>query len=180
MSSLRRVAGIYTRSSHDISSYVCLHAGTRRACSVAFLSACTIMMPRTVHCNPQILCSTKRVGLPHEHPATDTNSVVTTTSQILVPVQWIIERVARSLQLLHRCLTLLAAWSPMVVAGFALGFLNRYQCIPKEKFMELQESWWKLLLELVESSGPTFIKAAQWASTRRDMFPEEVCDRCAS
>ncbi|CAM9437900.1 unnamed protein product, partial [Sphacelaria rigidula] len=31
--------------------------------------------------------------------------------------------------------------------------------------------------QLIEYSGPTFIKAAQWVSTRRDSFPEELCNR---
>ncbi|XP_038608727.1 uncharacterized aarF domain-containing protein kinase 2 [Tachyglossus aculeatus] len=35
--------------------------------------------------------------------------------------------------------------------------------------------WLRLLLRATESSGPTFIKLGQWASTRRDLFSEEFC-----
>nr|XP_003220915.2 PREDICTED: uncharacterized aarF domain-containing protein kinase 2 [Anolis carolinensis] len=35
--------------------------------------------------------------------------------------------------------------------------------------------WIHLLLKATESSGPTFIKLGQWASTRRDLFSEEFC-----
>ncbi|XP_025054694.1 uncharacterized aarF domain-containing protein kinase 2 isoform X2 [Alligator sinensis] len=35
--------------------------------------------------------------------------------------------------------------------------------------------WLQLLLKATESSGPTFIKLGQWASTRRDLFSEEFC-----
>ncbi|XP_063164212.1 uncharacterized aarF domain-containing protein kinase 2 isoform X2 [Candoia aspera] len=35
--------------------------------------------------------------------------------------------------------------------------------------------WLHLLLKTTESSGPTFIKLGQWASTRRDLFSEEFC-----
>uniref|UniRef100_A0A6J0U662 Uncharacterized aarF domain-containing protein kinase 2 n=1 Tax=Pogona vitticeps TaxID=103695 RepID=A0A6J0U662_9SAUR len=35
--------------------------------------------------------------------------------------------------------------------------------------------WVHLLLRVTESSGPTFIKLGQWASTRRDLFSEEFC-----
>ncbi|XP_026550848.1 uncharacterized aarF domain-containing protein kinase 2 isoform X2 [Notechis scutatus] len=35
--------------------------------------------------------------------------------------------------------------------------------------------WLHLLLKFTESSGPTFIKLGQWASTRRDLFSEEFC-----
>ncbi|XP_035681339.1 uncharacterized aarF domain-containing protein kinase 2-like isoform X1 [Branchiostoma floridae] len=37
--------------------------------------------------------------------------------------------------------------------------------------------WWKLLLNAIEAAGPTFIKMGQWASTRRDLFTDEFCDR---
>ncbi|XP_077423339.1 putative aarF domain-containing protein kinase 2 [Vanacampus margaritifer] len=37
--------------------------------------------------------------------------------------------------------------------------------------------WLDALLWVTESSGPAFIKLGQWASTRRDIFPEEFCNR---
>uniref|UniRef100_A0A7M4FJF9 AarF domain containing kinase 2 n=1 Tax=Crocodylus porosus TaxID=8502 RepID=A0A7M4FJF9_CROPO len=37
--------------------------------------------------------------------------------------------------------------------------------------------WLQLLLKATESSGPTFIKLGQWASTRRDLFSEEFCTK---
>ncbi|XP_069696637.1 uncharacterized aarF domain-containing protein kinase 2-like isoform X2 [Periplaneta americana] len=35
--------------------------------------------------------------------------------------------------------------------------------------------WYKLLLFDLEFCGPIFVKLGQWASTRRDLFPEELC-----
>ena len=40
-----------------------------------------------------------------------------------------------------------------------------------------EKLWWKLLVKTVEHSGPTIVKLAQWASTRRDLFSAEFCDR---
>ncbi|XP_012505234.1 PREDICTED: uncharacterized aarF domain-containing protein kinase 2 isoform X2 [Propithecus coquereli] len=35
--------------------------------------------------------------------------------------------------------------------------------------------WLRLLLKATETSGPTYIKLGQWASTRRDLFSEAFC-----
>lgn len=37
--------------------------------------------------------------------------------------------------------------------------------------------WINALLWVTETSGPTFIKLGQWASTRRDIFSPEFCER---
>lgn len=39
--------------------------------------------------------------------------------------------------------------------------------------------WWSLLLCSIECSGPIFMKLGQWASTRRDLFSADFCDRFA-
>ncbi|XP_046558691.1 uncharacterized aarF domain-containing protein kinase 2-like [Haliotis rubra] len=42
---------------------------------------------------------------------------------------------------------------------------------------KLKSLWWQMLLIAVEFSGPAFVKLGQWASTRRDLFSKEFCDR---
>lgn len=37
--------------------------------------------------------------------------------------------------------------------------------------------WFNLLVKQMERAGPTFIKLAQWAGSRQDLFPESLCER---
>lgn len=41
----------------------------------------------------------------------------------------------------------------------------------------LNNVWWNVMLNSLNFSGPVFIKLGQWASTRRDLFPSEMCDK---
>lgn len=36
--------------------------------------------------------------------------------------------------------------------------------------------WYGFLVKQMERAGPTFIKLAQWAGSRQDLFPKELCD----
>jgi hypothetical protein len=36
--------------------------------------------------------------------------------------------------------------------------------------------WLRLFLYAMENSGPTFVKLGQWASSRRDLFRDDLCD----
>ncbi|CAO1631933.1 unnamed protein product [Jaminaea pallidilutea] len=37
--------------------------------------------------------------------------------------------------------------------------------------------WYDFLVKQMERAGPTFIKLAQWAGSRQDLFPNSLCDR---
>ncbi|XP_023210238.1 uncharacterized aarF domain-containing protein kinase 2-like, partial [Centruroides sculpturatus] len=41
----------------------------------------------------------------------------------------------------------------------------------------LNNIWWSIVLNSLNLSGPVFIKLGQWASTRRDLFSSEICDK---
>ncbi|KAF8078870.1 hypothetical protein FPV67DRAFT_1466723 [Lyophyllum atratum] len=37
--------------------------------------------------------------------------------------------------------------------------------------------WYELLVSKMEAAGPTFIKLAQWAASRADLFPSQFCEK---
>ncbi|KAG5175474.1 hypothetical protein JKP88DRAFT_265801 [Tribonema minus] len=79
-------------------------------------------------------------------------------------------RVCRAL--LRSVLTLLG-WSPIVAAGASVALLNKLRLAPQS----LIDGWWSLALWAVEMTGPAYIKLVQWASSRPDLFPRDVCTR---
>ncbi|KAG7454790.1 hypothetical protein MATL_G00263630 [Megalops atlanticus] len=82
----------------------------------------------------------------------------------LVKVQ--VHRVAFAARLGLRALVLLLKFGPLLLL-YPLCLL----------WGRLGSRWLDALLWVTETSGPTFIKLGQWASTRRDVFSPEFCDR---
>lgn len=99
---------------------------------------------------------------------------------ISVELRRLLRKLSRALRLLLRALLLMSVWSPMAASGAAICVSTRLPLIPETLIAQLSDAWWRTLLKVIEFSGPSFIKAAQWASTRRDSFPEDVCNRLVS
>uniref|UniRef100_F1L0G0 AarF domain-containing protein kinase 2 n=1 Tax=Ascaris suum TaxID=6253 RepID=F1L0G0_ASCSU len=43
----------------------------------------------------------------------------------------------------------------------------------------IRRLWWSFALWTIQKSGPTLVKLGQWASTRRDIFSKDFCDKMA-
>ncbi|KAL2651822.1 hypothetical protein R1flu_019950 [Riccia fluitans] len=75
-------------------------------------------------------------------------------------------KTVETILLLSRALYLLALFMPaVIVAPFASHVGGRARIY-----------WLQLLLSTLEHAGPAFIKWGQWAATRPDVFPQDICE----
>lgn len=84
-------------------------------------------------------------------------------------VDYIVEPIACT----FRALYLIAIFAPVVLA-VPVAFVGGRV---KERHNERRGTllWYKLLVKAMESAGPAFIKLGQWAASRTDIFPTELC-----
>lgn len=65
---------------------------------------------------------------------------------------------------------LLCLFSP-VAATYPIAMAS------KGTFPDVEQAWWDAVLWSIQQASPTIIKFTQWASSRRDLFDDEFCDR---
>lgn len=85
-----------------------------------------------------------------------------TASEMTVSQFGVIQR----LQLAARFLYLCVLFSPALTLYLLSRLFNSDT---------LANSSWKYVLFALQNAGPAFLKLGQWASTRRDLFPDEFC-----
>lgn len=83
---------------------------------------------------------------------------------------------------LKRFLVLAITFAPVVLATPLLVIGHRITYRDEDGHMVEGERWgtvlwYKLLVMQMERAGPTFVKLGQWAGSRRDLFPDELCNR---
>ncbi|CAG8583225.1 18911_t:CDS:2 [Acaulospora morrowiae] len=75
----------------------------------------------------------------------------------------------------YRFTYLLILFLPLIIGAPALFIGPRIAECENERMGALW--WYDVLVRQMENSGPTFIKLAQWAASRTDIFPREMCSR---
>lgn len=69
---------------------------------------------------------------------------------------------------------------PLIVIKFSPVIFLAPLAIPSFNSFFRQELWYRLVCWSLANCGAAWIKWAQWASTRPDMFPEALCDKLAN
>ena len=73
-----------------------------------------------------------------------------------------------------RFLELVTIFVPVIIAVPAVWIGRRHPDRDNERTGKLW--WYCLLVNAMEMAGPTFIKLGQWAASRSDIFPTQMCD----
>ncbi|MEW5303093.1 MAG: hypothetical protein WDW36_005820 [Sanguina aurantia] len=98
-------------------------------------------------------------------PLTLQQQLAATASHALLPAFITNLQIVQTYLLILRAIYLSLLFLPMIASGF---LVFRYD-VGRPQWMELMG--WTL-----EHAGPAFIKWGQWASTRPDLFPVDLCD----
>ncbi|KAI1921885.1 hypothetical protein LOZ65_003615 [Ophidiomyces ophidiicola] len=83
--------------------------------------------------------------------------------------KYVFEVVATGMRFLH----LAAIFVPVIVTVPVIWFGRRVKHRDNEKSGTLW--WYQFLVSSMERAGPAFIKLGQWAASRSDIFPPELC-----
>ncbi|KAH8690961.1 putative ubiquinone biosynthesis protein [Talaromyces proteolyticus] len=87
---------------------------------------------------------------------------------------YVYEPIATGLRFLH----LAAIFLPVIISVPVIWIGRRNPTRNNERWGTL---WWiDFLVKSMERAGPAFIKLGQWAASRTDIFPPELCDRMSS
>ncbi|RPB17057.1 ABC1-domain-containing protein [Morchella conica CCBAS932] len=88
----------------------------------------------------------------------------------ILAVNWVIEPIATG----FRFVTLVTIFVPLILA-IPLVYLGKR--LPEKNNERQGTIWWyAFLIKSMEQAGPTFIKLGQWAASRTDIFPTEMCE----
>jgi len=82
---------------------------------------------------------------------------------------WIVEPIATGLRFLH----LVFIFAPVIASVPMMWFGQRIPDRDNERSGTLL--WYRFLVWSMEHSGAAFIKLGQWAASRTDIFPDEMC-----
>ncbi|KAL3699967.1 hypothetical protein R1sor_017989 [Riccia sorocarpa] len=78
----------------------------------------------------------------------------------------LIRKTVETILLLSRAVYLLALFMPAIIVAPCATHIGG----------SVRIYWLQLLLSTLEHAGPAFIKWGQWAATRPDVFPQDVCE----
>ena len=82
-------------------------------------------------------------------------------------ISWL-SQLIEALRTLIRSIQMTIIVTPLILSAPVALYLTSYQ-----------EMWFDLLIRTIQACGPVYVKLGQWASTRRDLFPNKLCHHLA-
>ena len=76
-----------------------------------------------------------------------------------------LSRLISWLKIVVRTVQMVIIVTPLLISAPIAVYIKSFQPI-----------WLNLLVNTIQTCGPVYTKLGQWASTRRDLFPEILCD----
>lgn len=106
---------------------------------------------------------------------TESQEIIKSTNFIKRLIDFISDYIIEPILITFRFIYLLGLFFPLII-GLPLIFVGKRM---PEYYNERRGTlyWYDMLVRRMEIAGPTFIKLAQWAASRTDIFPQEMCLR---
>ena len=76
-----------------------------------------------------------------------------------------LDRLLNFLKVIIRGIQIVIIVTPLIISAPIALYMKSFQ-----------PYWLNLLVNTIQTCGPVYTKLGQWASTRRDLFPEALCD----
>lgn len=89
-------------------------------------------------------------------------------ASFLKSLVYVIVDLLNALKMIFRTIQLAVICAPLFISAPVVILLNGE---------EMKKRWFSLLVRTLEQCGPVWVKFGQWAATRRDLFPENLCDQ---
>lgn len=135
------------------------------ATSAPFLYRGGVSLWRTCHCDAPASHVEQHILPSPVAIVKETSAALAATSRL----QWGLgARIYWTIRLFLRATRLWLTFAPLIVLYPVLMWTST-----------TRHAWWALAVTAMQYGGPTLVKFAQWASTRRDLFSKEFCDHMA-
>ncbi|KAF9512416.1 hypothetical protein BS47DRAFT_1345566 [Hydnum rufescens UP504] len=136
-------------------------------------------VPVILSCPSVIPCSASELKAASSYDTHQISSPIEARHFIIRRIlSWLRDQIWEPLRTSARFIHLLILFAPVLITTPMLLLGSRKRRRDGQRWGAIW--WYGLLVAQMQRAGPTFIKLAQWAATRQDLFPSALCERFGS